>query len=153
MDDVLIPGDGDVAGPEQRSECEPERVAEGKVVDVLLDGWRSADCAPAGFGPPVDGEEDERNGQEDGANGGPNLRGQRRHEGQESGLLLHRLLDHDTDAQLHERSAEIDDALAGRRYGDGPQSNVRLLISDTTPAHRCYLPIPKRRRHLPRTIS
>lgn len=124
-----IPWHDDIAGPEERAEGEPQRVGEREVVDVLLDGGRCelVHGPPAGARPPVHREEDERHGKEDGAHRCPHLGGERRHERQEARLLLHRLLDHDTDAELHERCAEVDDALAGRRDRDGTERYVRLL--------------------------
>lgn len=124
---MVIPGNGHVSGSQKGTEGEPQRIGQRKVVDVLLDGVEAADGPPAELGPAVHGEEHQGNGEEDGGHGGPHLGRQWRHERQEAGLLFHRLLDHDADAQLHEGSAEVDDTLPRRRYGDGTQRNVCLL--------------------------
>ena len=42
----------------------------------------------------------------------PDLDVERVHEREDSRLLFLRLLDHDADAELHERFAEVDDALS-----------------------------------------
>ena len=124
-----VPWDGDIAGSEQTAEREPERIGQREIVDVLFAGRRVlADGPPARLGPAVHREEHQRHGDEDGADGGPDFGGQRRHEAEEARLLFHRLLDHDRDAQLHERRAKVHHALARRRDRDAPQTNVRLLF-------------------------
>ena len=116
---MVIPWNGDVSGPEEAAQREPHRVGQREIVDVLLDVGRAAgdvvhfvDGPPAGFGPAVHGEEHQRHGDEDGAHGDPHVLVQRRHETEDARFLFHGLLDHDADAQLHERGAEVDHSFA-----------------------------------------
>ena len=48
-------------------------------------------------------------------NAHPDLGGEREEEGEDAGRVLDRLLDHDADAEAHERFREVDHALADRR--------------------------------------
>jgi len=52
---------------------------------------------------------------------------QRVHEREDARLLLLRLLDHDADAEIHERLAEVDDSLAYRRNCQRRNGYIRLL--------------------------
>ena len=69
-----VPWNGDIASSEQRAQSEPEWVGQREIVDVLFVSGE-LDGSPAGFGPTVDGEEDQWHGDEDGAHGSPNFGG------------------------------------------------------------------------------
>lgn len=57
----------------------------------------------------------------------PNFLGQWIQEAKNSGLLLHRFLDHDGDAERHERLAEVDDAFSFRSYCHWRNGHIRFL--------------------------
>ena len=57
----------------------------------------------------------------------PDVRVERVHEREDARLLLLRLLDHDADAEVHERLAEVDDSLAHRSDRHRSDRNVRRL--------------------------
>lgn len=57
----------------------------------------------------------------------PNLLRERIEETKDARCLLHRLLDHNGNAQRHEGLGEVDDTLALRCYRQGRYGNVRLL--------------------------
>ena len=62
----------------------------------------------------------------------PDLVGQRLHEGHDARDVLLRLLEHDADAEAHERLAKVDDSLASRRDGQRRQRQVCFLHANTT---------------------
>jgi len=57
---------------------------------------------------PADEEQDAADGQVGEHDGQPDLDVERVHEREDARLLFLRLLDHDADAELHERLAEVD---------------------------------------------
>ena len=76
----MVPGNGDVASPEEAAQREPQRIGQCEIVDVLLDVSRRVgdvvdlvDGPPARFGPPVHREQDQGHGNEDGAHGDPHV--------------------------------------------------------------------------------
>lgn len=62
----------------------------------------------------------------------PDLLRQRIEEAEEARLLLDRLLDHDRDAERHERFAEVNDPLALRCDGHGSDGDVGLAANQFT---------------------
>ena len=88
----------------------------GRVVDVPLVGTE-----------PGDEEEDEADSQIGDDDTDPDLVGEWLHEGEDSRLLLLRLLDHDADAEVHERLREVDHTLAHRRDRQRGHCQIGLL--------------------------
>jgi len=83
---------------------------------------------------PADEEQDDADGQVREHDTQPDVRVERVHEREDARLLLLRLFDHDADAEVHERFAEVDDSLSRRsdRYwSDRNVSNLHITIAIT----------------------
>ena len=118
---------GDVAAlSQQRRQREPQTVVD---VEVVREAWPVLTVLdlPLGRTEPADEKQDETDAEVGQDDAEPDVAVQRVHEREDARLLLLRLLDHDADAELHERLAEVDDSLSywrdcQRRYG-----NISLL--------------------------
>ena len=144
------------------AEREPETVEDGEVVgdrrsvgvvlDVPLEGTEPTDeeqhDADAEFKVEVEvtrsrgGDDADADVGEDDAH--PDLVGERLHERHDARRVLLLLLEHDADAEAHERLAEVDDALACRRDRQRRQSQVGLLRAPP-PRFICFIHIRLRR--------
>ena len=62
----------------------------------------------------------------------PDLVGQWIHEREDAGRLLGALLDHDADAETHERLGEVNDTLSDGGDGQGGNGKVGLLLHTQT---------------------
>ena len=122
----------------QRTDCEPHRVAERKLVDQ---DFRLV-VAGVGVVPLVGaepGEDEEEDGDTEVGHGrvDPHVQGQRREEGEQVGRLLLRLLVEDADAQVHEGHGEVDGLLSLVGDGEVGDGEVRLLGQQLT-----HQPVP-----------
>lgn len=128
----------------------------------ILCRHRYSTCSPSKSiaitpGNEPDGEERERDAEHCAEDGEPELPVERLHEGEHAGLLDLRLLEHDADAEAHERLGEVDEALA--LGGDGERRHHDVSAPLIQLAHEAIvrprfvheLPVEARRvdRHVP----
>ena len=81
---------------------------------------------------PADDKEDDADGEVREHDTQPDVRIERVHEREDARLLLLRLLDHDADAELHERLAEVNDTLSNGRDRQRRHRHVSRLQSKTS---------------------
>jgi len=117
----------DVASPpHEGTQREPqtveyrEVVSEGRSSDAVLD-------LPFLRAEPTDEEKDDADGEIRQNDAHPDLVAQRIHEREDAWLLLLRFLDHDADAELHERLREVDHPFALRHYRQRRDRDVGFL--------------------------
>ena len=95
------------------------------------------DCTYSTDAHAPDGVERERDADHDGADGEPELVVQRLHEREHAGLLDLRLLEHNADAEAHERLWEVNEALA--LGGDGERRDRHLCAALGQLAHQAVV--------------
>ena len=108
------------------AEREPEAVEDGEVVGEGRPVLAVLDL-PLVRTEAADEEQDETDAEIRQHDAQPDVEVERIHEREHARLLLLRLLDHDADAEVHERLAEVDHALADRRDGERSDGDVRIL--------------------------
>ena len=110
------------------AEREPETVKNGEVVREARTGHLVLDL-PLVRTEPTDEEEDQTDAEVGEDDAHPYVRRERVHKRKDARFLLFRLLDHDADAEVHERFREVDDALAHGRDRQRRDGEVRKLCS------------------------
>jgi len=108
------------------AEREPEAVEDGEVVGERRSVLSVLDL-PLVRAEPADEEQHQTDAEVREDDAQPDVQVERVHEREHARLLLLRLLDHDADAEVHERLAEVDDALARRRDGQRRDRHVGHL--------------------------
>jgi len=111
---------------QQSGKREPEAVVDVEVVGEARSSFAVLDL-PLGRTEPADEEQDETDAEVRQHDAEPDVAVERVHEREDARLLFLRLLDHDADAELHERLAEVDYSLAHRRDSQRRQGHVSDL--------------------------
>ena len=109
------------------TECEPETVTQRKVGGDFRSVTGVVADLPLGRAEPADQEHHQADAEVREDDAQPDVEVERVHEREDAGLLFLRLLDHDADAELHERLAEVDHSLAHRRDRQRRHGDVRHL--------------------------